>query len=57
MTPVDPICLRCKHFKMLDEGCAAFAEIPKEVIQANKHDKVLPGQLAPVVFEKGTPEF
>jgi len=57
MTPKDPICLKCKHFKMFDEGCAAFNKIPKEVIQSNKHDKVLPGQLAPLVFEKGTPEF
>ena len=57
MTPKDPICLKCKHFKMFDDGCAAFAEIPDEIIEANKHDKVLPGQLAPFVFEKGTPEF
>lgn len=42
---------------MFEEGCAAFSEIPDEIIEANKHDKVIPGQLAPFVFEKGTPEF
>jgi hypothetical protein len=58
MEPVkDFICFKCKHKPVIGLGCAAFENIPKEIILSNKHDKVLPGQLAPLVFEKGTPEF
>ena len=53
MTPRNLICFRCKHFRELQGGCEAFGmDIPEEIIEKNKHNQVLPGQIKPLTFEE-----
>lgn len=53
MTPRNLICFKCKHFNELKGGCEAFGQdIPEEVIESNKHDKVYPEQVKPLTFEE-----
>lgn len=47
----DFICSKCKHKPEIGLGCAAFIDIPEEIIESNKHDKVLDVQIAPLIFE------
>lgn len=49
------VCSTCKHFNLFGEhpSCTAFETIPDAIWKEGKpHDKVLPGQKKPVVFEK-----
>lgn len=57
MTTKNLICLRCKNFTFFKDGCAAFDEIPETILITNEHNKVLPNQIAPLIFEEGEPEY
>lgn len=53
MMPVDPICLKCKHFNEFGIGCRAFPDgIPQQILDSNQHDKPLPNQGNNIVYEK-----
>jgi hypothetical protein len=56
-TPIDPICLRCVHFRPFSGGCDAFPDgIPDEILVGDDdHSKPLPGQGNDVTFEAGVP--
>ena len=53
MEAIDPICLKCKHFRMIEGGCDAYPDgIPDEITSGeNKHTEPLPGQANSIVFE------
>lgn len=54
--PEDFICFKCKHFKEITGGCAAFPEnIPFGMGVLFEHNEPLPGQKNNIVFEAGEP--
>ena len=48
---INLICFTCKHFGKGGGACAAFDEIPDNILRTNKHSKPLPGQLNNLVYE------
>jgi hypothetical protein len=47
------ICFSCKHYDVIDGNCAAFKEIPSEILSGgSKHKKPLKGQKNDIIFEK-----
>ena len=53
MEAVELVCFKCKHFKRIEGGCAAFGDdIPDEITSGeNEHNVPLPEQDNVIVFE------